>query len=374
MTKGLRVVHLTSAHPPFDIRIFHKECRSLAEAGYNVTLIASHEREETIQGVHVLPIPKPKSRLHRMSRTVSQAYQVASRLQADMYHFHDPELIPVGLLLKHKGYRVVYDAHEDAPRSLLSSGRDYLPRRIQKPTSWLLEHLENTAARRFSAIVAATPAIARRFVRLNQNTVTINNYPHLHELVSQGGVAWNDRKLAVAFVGVISKIRGLQQMVEAVALANVEVKARLILAGNHDSPSCHTQASHLNGWQYTEELGFINRLEVTKLLGTVRAGLVVYHPAPNHIEAQPNKLFEYMSAGIPVIASDFPLWRQLIEQEKCGLLVDPLNPVTIAEAITYIISHPAEAEAMGRRGREAVERKYNWAVEEQNLLNLYDNL
>jgi len=117
--------------------------------------------------------------------------------------------------------------------------------------------------------------------------------------------------------------------------------------------------------------GFVSRKDVAKLMGDSRMGLVLFHPAPNHIAAQPNKLFEYMSAGIPVIASDFPLWRQIVESSNCGLLVDPLNPQSIADAICWLIEHPKEAEEMGRCGREAVEREYNWGHEEAKLLSFY---
>jgi glycosyltransferase involved in cell wall biosynthesis len=125
------------------------------------------------------------------------------------------------------------------------------------------------------------------------------------------------------------------------------------------------------GWDRVVEHGQLSRSAVAELLQGVQAGLVLFHPEPNHVEAQPNKLFEYMSAGIPVIASDFPLWRDLIERECCGLAVDPLDEAAIASAIEYVLTHPDEAEAMGRRGRLAVERTYNWQPQAHKLLDLY---
>ena len=104
------------------------------------------------------------------------------------------------------------------------------------------------------------------------------------------------------------------------------------------------------------------------------AGMVIFRPVPNHINSQPNKLFEYMSAGIPVIASNFPLWQQIVEGNKCGLCVDPLNTRAIAEAIDYMVEHPEEAEEMGQNGREAVLEKYNWEIEEQKLLSFYQQV
>ena len=100
----------------------------------------------------------------------------------------------------------------------------------------------------------------------------------------------------------------------------------------------------------------------------------MFRPAPNNIEAQPNKLFEYMAAGIPVVASDFALWRAIVDDTGCGLLADPCDPNAIATAVAYLLSHDREAEAMGRRGREAVARRYNWSAEEPKLLHLYADL
>jgi hypothetical protein len=129
-----------------------------------------------------------------------------------------------------------------------------------------------------------------------------------------------------------------------------------------------------HGWEKIRFLGWQSRNCIVSLLAEVRMGLVLFHPAPNHIDAQPNKLFEYMSAALPVIASDFPLWRRIIEGAGCGLLVDPLDPQAIANAIEYLLTHPSEAEAMGQRGREAVQKWYNWEPEAEKLVRFYDDL
>ncbi len=373
MHKGM-VVHLTSAHPPFDTRIFHKECCSLAAAAYDVKIIVPHDMPETVNGVQILPIPMPSDRFHRMTKTASLVYRAASQLDADIYHFHDPELIPVGLLLKQEGHRVVYDAHEDAPQSLLSGGRDYLAGQIKQPVSWLLDQLEKFAARRFTAIVSATPAIARRFSRLNSNSVTINNFPKTDELVSKVNLLWHDRQHSVAYIGGISWERGLREMIEAIALVNAKAETTLKLAGRFENAQMRIESSLVPGWQNVEDFGYLDRPAVANLLSTVRGGLVVLHPEPRFMVSQPIKLYEYMSASIPVIASDFPMWRELIERERCGLLVDPLDSASIADAIHYVLTHPDEAEAMGRNGREAIVRSYNWGIEEQKLLALYSQL
>jgi len=128
------------------------------------------------------------------------------------------------------------------------------------------------------------------------------------------------------------------------------------------------------GWQNVETLGYLDRNAVKSTLSRSMRGLVLFHPEPNHVNAQPNKMFEYMSAGIPVIASNFPLWKEIVEGTECGICVDPLNPKEIADAIRWIIEHPVEASRMGENGRKAVEERYNWGIEEKKLLELYNKI
>ena len=158
-------------------------------------------------------------------------------------------------------------------------------------------------------------------------------------------------------------------MVDAVELVSADRGLRLVLGGDFSPDTLRDELETLPGWSNTDAAGFLQRPAFGKLLGEARMGLVLFHAAPNHTNAQPNKLFEYMSAGLPVIASDFPLWRQIVEGAGCGLLVDPLDPAAIADALTWMLEHPKEAEAMGRAGRDAVESRLNWQQEADRLVN-----
>jgi glycosyltransferase involved in cell wall biosynthesis len=369
---GMKVCVLTSVHSAFDDRIFHRECSSLARAGYDVTLIVPHERDEVVEGVRIKALPRPNGRFSRMTGGAYRAYREAMRQKAAVYHFHDPELIPVGLLLRAKGKKVVYDIHEDYPKDMLS--KYYIPVWARSPLAWLVERFENIACSAFSALVPATPAIAERFNGLNARTVVVQNFPLPGELAPPSGAAWAERGFSVAYLGTISRNRGLKEMVEAVALLRDRMGVKLKLAGWFSPLTLQEEASRLPGWEQVEVLGAVGRDGVAKVLRSVRAGLVPFHPDPNHVRSGPNKMFEYMSAGIPVIASDFPLWREIIEGVRCGLVVDPLDPRAIAQAIEYLMTHDEEAEAMGARGREAIRDSYNWEIEERKLVELYSGL
>ena len=122
------------------------------------------------------------------------------------------------------------------------------------------------------------------------------------------------------------------------------------------------------------ELGFVDRNTTAEIMARSKAGIVTFLPVPNHVDAQPNKMFEYMSAGIPVIGSNFPLWKEIIEGNHCGICVNPKNAKEIADAINYIMEHDREAAQMGENGKQAVKNKYNWKVEEKKLVELYNDL
>lgn len=367
--RRLRVVQFTSVHAPFDVRIFHKECRSLAHSGFDVTLVVPAAQGGLVDGVIIKAVPCPKRRLARMTITAWQVYRAALQCQADIYHFHDPELIPAGLLLKARGKAVIYDIHEDLGRDIQS--KYYVPVIFRRPLAWMTDRMEHTACRCFTGLLTATRAIAQRFEKLNRRTLVLNNFPLLSELASGANSPWAARAESLAYVGGINPDRGIKEIVRALHLLPEALPARLELAGPFDPEGLREEAASLPGWERVNELGVLNRGAVAELLGKSRAGLVLFHPEPNNVNAQPNKLFEYMSAGIPVIASDFPLWRTIVAGYGCGLLVDPRKPPEIARAIEYLLTHPTEAERMGKRGREAVATKFNWECEERRLLEFY---
>lgn len=368
-----KIAHLTSVHPHSDTRIFQMECKSLRMAGYEVTLIVPHQEDEQVEGVNIRSVGrKPAWRISRMTCTGWRVYREAVRENANVYHFHDPELIPVGLLLRMRGKKVVYDVHEDMPRTILS--KYYLPIWARRPLAWLLERVEDVACRKYSAIVTPTQAIADRFTTLNNNTVLVQNFPRFEEATLHANAIWSQRACSIAYVGSITESRGIRQMVEAMDLLPDGLPARLKLAGAYSPATLRDEIARLPGWNRVDDLGLLGRSSVMHVLGQVQAGLVLLHQEPRYQVSMPVKMFEYMSAGIPVIASDFPLWRRIIATAGCGLLVEPMDVKSIADAIEYLLLHPQEAETMGRRGRQAVARHYNWETEERKLLKLYAGL
>jgi len=371
MPKANKIVHLSTVHPVQDTRILYKEVWSLAVNNFEVMLAAQCKKtQESLEGIKILCLPTPKNRFSRFFGSAYRACMLSLHERADVYHFHDPELIPVGLLLRVMGKKVVYDVHEDLPRQILS--KHWIPSMFRGLVSKTAAITEWIAAKFMSGIVAATPAIAKRFPA--HKTVVVQNFPLLSEFEDVDGIPYQDRPMQIAYVGGISAIRGAREMIRAMEYLPEKLRARLAMAGAFSPPELEGEIRKLPGWHYVDFLGWQDRRSVAKLLGRSRVGLVLFHPEPNHMEAQPNKLFEYMAAGIPVVASNFPLWREIVEGDGCGLTVDPRDPKAIAEAIQWLLEHPKEAEEMGKRGRRAVLEKYNWDREAEKLLDLYRRL
>ncbi|MCG3189378.1 MAG: hypothetical protein LKCHEGNO_01752 [Burkholderiaceae bacterium] len=359
-----RVVHLTTVHQRFDVRIFQKECASLSDGGYDVhLLVADGLGDERRQGVEIGDIGASGGRARRMLLEPWRMLVRAHRLNAQLYHFHDPELIPIALILRWAGHAVVYDAHEDVPRAVLS--KFWIAPWLRRTVAWAFERLENFAAKRFSAVVSATPHIAARFSRWAKHSIAVNNFPLQRELA--GEFESSPKGRAVCYVGGIGLIRGAVEMVSAFE----HIDAKLILAGPFESRETELRVRALPGWKRVDYRGQVSREEVRRIMAMSRAGVILFHPEPNHVNAQPNKIFEYMSAGLPVLASDFPLWRELLVETGAGRCVNPLDAEAIAHSLHELLGDLSTARKMGECGRRAVETRFHWGHEEAKLFSLY---
>jgi glycosyltransferase involved in cell wall biosynthesis len=379
-----KVAHLTSVHVPFDTRIFHKECATLAQAGYEVVLVVPHERDEVVSNVRLRAVPKPKNRLQRMTHSQWHVFRAALTERADIYHLHDPELIGVGLLLKAcTRAAVIYDVHEYNPDTIVERG--WIPASLRPTASRLADYGEIRTSRFFDAIVTADTDVAKRFHGMNAKITTLFNFPS-RELYTHAGrteppSVSNTRRLTLAYVGVMGRSRGLWLMLDAleILLDEYQMNVALLLAG----PILHEGSRQKFTDRLAESpllservnwLGPIPQPRVPKLLAEADIGWVPLASIPKFHKNIPTKLFEYMACGLPVVASDLPPIRRFLEPADAGCLALPDDARSHADKIAFLLQHPVEAGRMGRNGRCAFETRYNWESEAAKLVELYDSL
>lgn len=367
MKKEIKICHLTSAHNRDDVRIFKKECQSITKAGYNTNLIvADGLGNDVVQGVNIFDVGKLRGRLNRFTKTTSNVYKKALEVDADLYHFHDSDLMPTGLKLIKKGKKVIYDVHEDLPGQILV--KPYINKYLRKPIAFALKIVEAYCSKKYTYIITATPHIKTIFDKRNK-VIDINNYPFSNEL-NTDSVDYFSKPNEICFTGAISEIRGLREVVNGIKNLNI----KLNLAGKFQQAYFREELIKTEGWNKVDELGLVSRQEVKNILSKSRIGIVTFLPSPNHTYSQPNKLFEYMSAGIPVVASNFDLWKRIVEDYDCGICINPESPTEIESAIKELISNPERAKKMGDNGRSAVKSKFNWTSEEEKLIRLYEEI
>ncbi|MDO5083866.1 MAG: glycosyltransferase family 4 protein [Arachnia propionica] len=362
----MRVVHLSSVHDITDTRVTHKECGGLAEAGYDVALINTHDGDTTVAGVPVIGLGAPRNRLHRMLVKTWAIFRRALKEKADVYHFHDPELMGVGLALRLCGKKVVYDVHEDVPLQIMN--KTWIPGWAKRPLAGIVTVLEGLSGRLLSGIVAATPSIAAKFPA--NKTVVVQNFPEKGLATERNETPFEERSHAFIYVGGLSVQQGLFEMLEAVA--RLPENQRGWVAGKFKHERERAEAHP--GWSRVEYAGLVQRGQIVAGLRDAQVGIVLDHPISNYVEGYSTKMFEYMACGLPVLCSDFELWQEIIGEADCGITVDPFDTDAAARALQRLLSDPKEAARMGENGRQAILRRYNWDVEFAKLTTLYEQL
>lgn len=360
-----RAVHLTTAHPVQDNRILHRECRALAQAGFDVTLAAVTDSADAIDGVKIHPLPRHAGRLRRMMRGPLDAYRSLAHLRPDVVHGHDPELIPilVAWKLRHPQTTVIFDAHEDLPKQV--AGKPYIPRRVRPAAAVGARGIELLANKFLDHIVVATPSIRRNFT--TSKTILVQNFPWLADFPSPQP-ALPAQQPRLCYIGSMSPERGVAAMVDAVN--NSEPAAELVIAGRA-TDRAKTMLDEAGS--KTFYLGSLPPGDMPELLASCSVGLALLDPLPNYLESQATKIFEYMAAARPFVASNFPAWREMFEDIDCGFLVDPHDKDAVRRAVNTLLQNPTLAADMGQRGRRALEAGFTFDGEAARLISHLGN-
>ena len=362
------VCHVTVVHDRYDDRIFYKECKSVAKAGFDVTLIVNDDRKnETLDGVKIVSTGVEKQgMLHRILFTRKQVYGLIKQSGAQICHLHDPELLLMALKLKKSGIKVVFDSHEFYTVQILH--KEYIPRFFRKLISTMFDKYQKLIFNRIDAVVLPCTYKGKNpFEDCNAQTVFVNNYPLLEE--KQHVIAGEKQKNTACYAGGITKLRGIEKMIEGVH----EAKAKLLLAGTYLDDELKVEMESKEAYQCVEYLGQLNRAAVYEMYSKSMIGLSLLQNSAQYsnIDTLPTKVFEYMMVGLPVIISKTDYSVSCLKEHPFGIAVDPENATEIAEAINTIVSDEALQKAMAAQGKKAIEEKYNWGVEEKKIVELY---
>lgn len=367
----VRVCHMTSAHGVEDDRVFHKECVSLAKAGYEVFEVAAGECYDK-NGVHIIGVgDKPSSRLKRMTSFAKTVYKKALELNCDIYHFHDPELLPYGLKLKKKGKKVIFDSHEKYTYQL--QNKPYLPKLVTRPMAAVYGLYEKHVLKIIDAVVFPCTMNGKNpFEGLCKKTPIISNAAILDEFYNLYDTTVPKKEKQLCYVGGLTHSRGITADVQAAAKAN----AILALAGSFSPSEYEIKLRGMPEFSFVDYRGKLDRREVTDLLSESRIGLCTLLDEGQylHLDTFGIKVFEYMSMALPVILSKSDYNCRMVDRYQFGICVDPENVDEIAKAICYLLDNPDEAQRMGENGRRAVKEELNWGIEEKKLLKLYEEI
>jgi len=361
---------MTSAHRPGDNRVFRKECRTLAKAGYEVYYVVPGGETGDCDGVHVVGTgEKPASRLKRFTAMAKLTYEAAKALDCDVYHFHDTELLPYGLKLAKAGKTVIFDSHECYP--LLFLEKEYIPKPLRGLAGSIYKAYETHVVRQLAAVIIPFTVEGKNvFEGRAKRTVILDNLPELASFPTEIPPRV-DAENTVGYVGRLSESRGITELIQGCYRAGV----RLRLAGPIPE-EYHNRLKAMPEYSCVEYWGWIPYTQVPEFCSKISIGMSTILDIGQHFKMDNlvTKTYEYMSMALPIIISDTLPGKWLMDEYEVGLLVNPADPDAVAAAIRKLLADPERADAMGKLGRQAVLEKYNWETEGQKLVELYRDL
>ncbi len=364
----MRVCVITTVHPPNDIRI-SKELETLLKAGFDVVYIAQKGKFENDK-VTFWPITGYHGRLKRFIKGSREAFKKALEANADIYHFHDPELIGLGKKLKRHGKKVVYDIHEEYPSVILS--KNWIPKIFRSLIARLADTYERRAVEKMDGIVVVVPEQLERFPNKKEVAI-LPNYPETEFLNSMRKNTDED-KVRFVYSGSIDVDRSIKEMIDAFFMLNNKYNISLDLLGPIHNEELREYINHKqeesDALTYRGVLSYTDAIEV---VSQCSIGLMVMHRGRSKEMSSPLKMFEYLGLGLPIIASDFKKWHEVLDEKPCALFVDPDSAEDIAEKMEILIKDDNLRSQMRDNAIE-ISRKYTWKSVEKRLVDLYSSL
>ena len=364
MTKKV-IVHITTVHPRRDTRIFYRECLSVNKHGYKcVLIVADGMGDEVFEGINIVDIGKTPNRLNNLFKSYFRILNKVKELKPAVVHFHDPELIFVGARIKN--IPVVFDIHENIPSQILD--KPYIPKIFRQPISFCYKQLENFLIKRFH-LVLAEHSYKSRYKDKGKSVTTILNMPEIGHF--EPFINHTRKGHEIFYIGEISSDRGIHVLLDALRiLKKRKVEFYMHLVG----PMTQKTKMDINTQHILDSVRFYGRMDSKKGFELSRnciAGISILKPIKNFVGSYSTKIFEYMAIGLPVITSNFPLYKDVVERYDCGYCIDPNSPEELANKMEGLIKSETDVNRMGVNGSNAIKSHFNWASEEEKLRMLY---
>ena len=376
---NVKVCHLASKHKMNDMRIFEKECKSLAKAGFDVTLIGFGDTPniETIDGVRCITLHCPiKNNLEILRKRNKLTLEAALKVDAEIYHLHEPELLPIGKKLKHNGKTVIFDSHEYYGWQLMDNIHKIkivkTPAFVMKWLGKLYMHYEKRVCMKLDAVIqVCTMNGVDYFANRCRKTVFIRNLPSISDYTRKSPVDPSNGP-RVAMIGGITRERGITQLV----MATHQTHGQLLLAGAFSPKAYEAELKGMPEFECVDYKGFLDKKGMVSVLeqANIGASTLLNVGQYDKIDTFPTKVYDYMAMELPVVISNTTFAHAMNDKYHFAICVDPKDPEAIAKAIVWIKDHPEEAIEMGKNGRKAIENEFNWEKEAQKLVDFYKQL
>lgn len=361
----INICVVTTAHPSYDIRVFHKQVKTLATEGYQIIYIGPGGESSEFENITFVEIKRSKLKLLNLLRNF-RIYLFVQKQRSKICHFHDLDFIPWGLLLKRQGMRVIYDVHELYHEVIgVRNDKSKLARFFIKK---LIIFFEKKASDKFDLIVCAWPEIAEKFDK--KKVVLVQNFP-IKNYYKNFQLKKSNKRFVYA--GNLSQARGTLELVKAAKIVKCK-DFQLFLIGRFFESKFQNKIENEMNHNNTFFIPWMRQEKLVPFLENSYCGIVTLHPLNHHRNNIVNKMFEYMAAGLPQIASNFPMWKKIVEGNQCGVCVNPLNSDEIAKAIDFLCKNKRLALQMGKNARNVIEKKYSWENESKELKLAYKKL
>ena len=363
-----KVCVITTAHPAGDNRIFHREVKSLSKM-YKVIYITTSGDLKNLGTIELRYIEGWSNHFQRFMGNF-KAFMVAQKSKADIFHFHDPEFVPFGIILKIlKKKPVIYDIHEDYPAAVM--GREWIPRYLRKMISVFVVIGEKLTLRHLTQLIAASNSIFKRYSKINKKITLIDNFPS-DEIINK--FFKTEKSKNIVCLGDLNEIRGAKILIPAVIDFIRDRQIDFYLIGDIRPESLKNDLlggldnETMSKIKITGHKDYEEAIRITSKMGV---GVLSYMNIPNHLNTSPNKLYEYMGLGLAIIFTDLPNYKSYLQDEMVGISYKDNSCEDLLRALRDIYDGDIPLSKMQENGRKLFLEKYNWRVEEKKLLELY---